>query len=73
MVCLLKVMKSTYFVYPLQNTDELRTTIVGTLLMLNPTGDVLSYFDAASEIVEVERSLSQVSLDFDSFFEEITV
>ncbi len=41
--------------------------------MLNPTGDVFSYLDAADGIVEVERRLSQVSLDFDSFIEEITV
>ncbi len=59
--------------YLLQNTDDLRLTIEGTLLMLNPTGDFLSYFNAASGIVEVERRLSQVSLDFDSFIEEITV
>ncbi len=55
-----------YFVYLLQNTDDLRVTIAGTLLMLNPAGNVLSYLDAASGIVEVERRLSQVSLDFDS-------
>ncbi len=41
--------------------------------MLNPSGNAVSYFDAASGIVEVERKLSQVSLDFDSFIEEITV
>ncbi len=51
-------------VYLLQNTDELRDAIVETLLMLNPTGDAVSYFDAADGIVEVERRLSQVSLDF---------
>ncbi len=65
------------FVYLLQNTDELRFTIVETLLMLNPTGNSSSYFDAADGIVEVERRLSQVSLDvclsFDSFIEKITV
>ncbi len=58
------VMKIIFFVYLLQNTDELRVTIAGTLLLLNPTGDVFSYFDAADGIVEVERRLSHVSLDF---------